>query len=112
MYMFIDNEELVSQLRESAIKNLLSTLSSIVLLWKKTTAPYKDKIPVILIPVLFNGFKFDIGAISFEYQSPIILNENGILNDEIYTEVYAFVTENPKTMCYGVFSEVSENEFI
>ena len=112
IYMFIDSEELLEQLRESSIKNLLSTLSTLASIWKTTTAPFKDKIPVLFIPVLFNGFKFDIGAISFEYQSPIILNNDGILSDECFIEIYKFISEHPKTMCYGVLYEESENVYI
>ena len=110
--MFIDSEELIEQLRESAIKNLLSTLTSLATIWKTTTAPFKDKLPVPFIPVLFNGFKFDIGAISFEYQSPVILNNDGILSDECFMEIYKFISEHPKTMCYGIILEESENVYI
>jgi hypothetical protein len=110
--MFIDSEELIEQLRESAIKNLLSTLTSLATIWKTTTAPFKDKLPVLFIPVLFNGFKFDIGAISFEYQSPVILNNDGILSDECFMEIYKFISEHPKTMCYGIILEESENVYI
>jgi len=109
--MFIDNEELLNSVKESAISTYVETLNKLKDIWKVTTIPHEVRMPVLFIPCLFNGFKFEEGVISFIFEAPIILNVEGDLTDECYKEVYEYIESNPKTMCYGLLIEDNSGVF-
>lgn len=110
--MFIDNEEILSEIRESSIKNLIETLNNLHRIWKFTTLPFEAKFPIMFQPILFNGFKLDIGAISFVYESPHILNVDGDFNDDLYKDVYTYHQENPKLACYGIYHQIDDKHIV
>ncbi len=107
--MFIDNEEILSEIRESSIKNFIDSLESLYSIWKYTTSPFISKLPVMFQPVLFNGLKIEEGAISFVYSPPIILNEDGEYTDALYSEIYEYHINNPKLTCYSVYRQIDDN---
>jgi hypothetical protein len=110
--MFIDSEDLLSEIRESSIKNLIESLSGLYRIWRFTTLPFIAKFPVMFQPILFNRFKIEESSIGFIYETPIILNDDGDYTHEIYNQIYDFHLENPKLTCYGVYKQIDDEHII
>jgi len=110
--MFIDNEEVLSEIREASIKSIIESLNTLLRVWEFTTSPFKAKFPIMFQPILFNGFKIEQGAISFIYESPIVLNVDGDFNDDLYSVVYKYHLDNPKLACYALYHQIDDIKIV
>ncbi len=108
--MFKDND-ILDSIKESCIENLIESLDRLDSLWKNIIEE-TVKLPVLLITIKFKGFKFEENMMSFEYIGPKILNNEGILSDDCFNEIFTHIVQNPDTIAYGVLSQKEDGYII
>jgi len=110
--MRIDNEALMKEVKESSIESFIETLNKLSPIWEKETQPLNALMPVLFLPVLFKEFNFDKGSVIFNIEAPIVLDTEGELKESCYREIYDYIENNPKTICYGILGEDSGGYYI
>jgi|LauGreDrversion4_2_1035121.scaffolds.fasta_scaffold254592_3 hypothetical protein len=112
--MKIDSTELLDEIKESSIKNLIETFNSLKIAWEMTTKnyPFPMKLPILLIPIVFNKYSHEEESFSFFFLTPHILNEDGKYSLDLYTDVAYIVKGIPDILCYGILGEDEGSYFI
>lgn len=115
----INYEEIIQKIREQSIDYFTKLIKEMFSFWiEETDIGNVDAFPVIYIPLLFKGFKYedDDTSLIFHTKAPILLNEYGLLyinncefHPETYTALLKELEENPLTLSFALCSQEKDH---
>lgn len=97
----IDYEQILQQVRQQSFDYFIKTIKEMVVFWYQDAC--KDNLfifPVVYISLTFKGFNYEESSLIFTSDPPELLNENGILNDDVYHAIQNKIATNLSTLSY------------